>query len=48
VIINSSWNDFFKPLPGWALTAFAATLGAPFWFDVLNQVMTARSTMKSS
>jgi hypothetical protein len=34
------------PIPGWALTALAATLGAPFWFDVLNKVMVIRSTVK--
>ena len=28
------------------MTAFAATLGAPFWFDVLNKVMVIRSTVK--
>ena len=31
---------------GWLLTTFAATLGAPFWFDVLNKVMVIRSTVK--
>ena len=31
---------------GWLLTAIAATLGAPFWFDVLNKVMVVRSTVK--
>ncbi len=31
---------------GWLLTAFAATLGAPFWFDVLNKSMVIRSTVK--
>ena len=31
---------------GWLLTAFAVTLGAPFWFDVLNRVMVIRSTVK--
>jgi hypothetical protein len=31
---------------GWLLTAFAATLGAPFWFDTLNRVMVIRSTVK--
>ena len=33
-------------LPGWLLTAFAISLGAPFWFDVLNRVMVIRSTVK--
>jgi hypothetical protein len=31
---------------GWLITVLAATLGAPFWFDVLNQVMVIRSTVK--
>jgi hypothetical protein len=31
---------------GWLLTAIAATLGAPFWFDVLSKVMVVRSTVK--
>jgi hypothetical protein len=34
------------PILGWIFTAFAATLGAPFWFDVLNQIMVIRSTVK--
>lgn len=34
------------PLFGWLLTAFAASLGAPFWFDLLNKVMVIRSTVK--
>jgi hypothetical protein len=33
-------------LLGWLLTALAATLGAPFWFDILNKVMVIRSTVK--
>lgn len=28
---------------GWLLTALAASLGVPFWFDILNKVMTIRS-----
>ncbi len=31
---------------GWLMTAFAVTLGAPFWFDVLGKLMVVRSTMK--
>jgi hypothetical protein len=31
---------------GWIITALAATLGAPFWFDTLNKVMVIRSTVK--
>jgi hypothetical protein len=28
------------------MTAFAVTLGAPFWFDILSKLMMVRSTMK--
>lgn len=31
---------------GWVMTAFAVTLGAPFWFDVLGKLMMVRSTLK--
>ena len=31
---------------GWLITALAAMLGAPFWFDVLNRLMVIRSTVK--
>jgi hypothetical protein len=34
------------PWIGWILTALAASLGAPFWFDVLNKFMVIRSTVK--
>ncbi|MEP6495207.1 MAG: hypothetical protein ABJF01_21150 [bacterium] len=32
------WHD----LPGLLLTAFAVSLGAPFWFDILNKVVNVR------
>ncbi|HVS81280.1 MAG TPA: hypothetical protein VHE60_06070 [Pyrinomonadaceae bacterium] len=31
---------------GWLLTAFAVSLGAPFWFDMLNKLIVVRSTVK--
>jgi hypothetical protein len=31
---------------GWLITAFAVSLGAPFWFDVLNKFVVVRSTIK--
>lgn len=40
------WNDILAPVLGWLLTALAATMGAPFWFDLLNKVMVIRSTVK--
>lgn len=33
-------------IPGWLISAFAVSLGAPFWFDVLNKLMVVRSTVK--
>jgi hypothetical protein len=41
-IFNHAGRSFF----GWLLTAFAISLGAPFWFDSLNKVMVIRSTVK--
>jgi hypothetical protein len=32
---------------GWLLTAFASSLGAPFWFDLLNKFMNLRSVGKA-
>lgn len=31
---------------GWILTILAVSLGAPFWFDVLNKIIVVRSTVK--
>lgn len=33
-------------LPGWCVTALAVTLGAPFWFDILNKVVNIRNVGK--
>src|SRR5207249_1908881 len=40
------WNNLWAPLLGWLITALAATMGAPFWFDLLNKVMVIRATVK--
>jgi hypothetical protein len=37
---------WFQRVIGWALTAIAVSLGAPFWFDTLNRVMNLRNTGK--
>ena len=37
---------WFLAVLGWIATGIAATMGAPFWFDVLNKVMVIRSTVK--
>lgn len=36
----------FQKLTGWIITAFALSLGAPFWFDLLNKFMVIRGTVK--
>jgi len=33
----------FRHLPGWLMTAFAVSLGAPFWFDILKRFMNVRA-----
>jgi len=38
--------ELISAIFGWLITAFALTLGAPFWFDVLNKIMVIRSTVK--
>ena len=45
-VTESWWLSVFAPLLGWLITALAATMGAPFWFDLLNKVMVIRSTVK--
>ncbi len=40
-----SYEGWFA-LGGWMLTAIAVSLGAPFWFDLLNKFMIVRSTVK--
>jgi hypothetical protein len=42
----TSWGGFWYPVLGLLITAFAVSLGAPFWFDVLNKFMVIRSTVK--
>lgn len=41
------WNCFLLKLFGWGITVFAISLGAPFWFDLLNKFIKIRSTIKS-
>lgn len=42
------WRDTIRfHLFGWVLTAFALSLGAPFWFDILNKVINIRSAGKA-
>lgn len=41
-----SLGSFLVKVFGLLLTAIAISLGAPFWFDVLNKFMVVRSTIK--
>ena len=47
---SRSWRSclsaVLEPIPGWLTTAFAISLGAPFWFDVLKRVMEIRASVK--
>ncbi len=46
-----SQNNYFELLSflvGWLVTAFAATLGAPFWFDLLKKFIQARNIASPS
>jgi hypothetical protein len=42
--LHPSQKGGFMTFFGWVLTAFAISLGAPFWFDLLNKVIKMRST----
>ncbi len=56
--LKFGWSDFHAQeheclarylvtsLAGWLLTAAAISLGAPFWFDLLNKFVNIRSTAK--
>ena len=35
---------FLGPVPGWCLTVVATSMGAPFWFDLLQSVANLRSS----
>lgn len=42
---NSSFLNMFYSLVGWMVTALALSLGAPFWFDLLNRLMKLRGSV---
>ena len=41
--LPSNSKDWFSKMVGLLLTALAVSLGAPFWFDLLNKVVSIRS-----
>jgi hypothetical protein len=45
---NDAWGDTLRfHIIGWLLTAFATSLGAPFWFDLLNRFINLRAVGKA-
>jgi hypothetical protein len=40
------WYLLTHRLGGWIITIFAISLGAPFWFDILNKFMNVRNAGK--
>jgi hypothetical protein len=44
--VPDDFGGWLLKIAGLLLTACAVTLGAPFWFDVLNKIMVVRSTIK--
>ena len=45
--VDDWWNTSRFHILGWLLTAFAISLGAPFWFDMLNKVINIRASGKA-
>ena len=44
--VPQTWQAWLVKMLGLLLTTFAISLGGPFWFDLLNQFMVVRSTIK--
>jgi hypothetical protein len=42
---SSLFICILKSLAGWFITALALSLGAPFWFDLLNKLMKLRGSV---
>lgn len=41
------WRTWLERVIGWLLTLLAISLGAPFWFDILNKIVNVRFAGKS-
>jgi hypothetical protein len=42
-----AWTKWLERVIGWLLTLLAISLGAPFWFDILNKIVNIRFAGKS-
>ncbi len=45
--VSQVWVALLSKCAGLLITILAASLGAPFWFDMLNRIMSVRSVGKS-
>ena len=45
--LKLSGPDMLSRVPGWLVTALAVSLGAPFWFDLLNKFINIRGAGKA-
>jgi len=45
--LNKTSADILCRFPGWLITALAVSLGAPFWFDLLNKFINIRGSGKA-
>jgi hypothetical protein len=45
-LVPSDVRGWGLKVVGWLLTACAVSLGAPFWFDLLNKIILVRSSVK--
>jgi len=41
-----TWGEFFIKIIGLLITSFAASLGAPFWFNLMQKLLNFRSALK--
>lgn len=45
--LDQTAADILSRFPGWLITALAVSLGAPFWFDLLNKFVNIRGSGKA-
>lgn len=45
-VLSNNKEDNFPAILGWLISAFAFSLGAPFWFDLLNKLMKVRPSIQ--
>lgn len=45
-LMETGFSTLLALLPGWILTWLAVSLGAPFWFDMLNKLVNLRAAGK--